>query len=188
MSVILLSLLAYLFGSLPFGKVAGYYHGLDIQRQGSGNIGFANAVRVLGWPTGLLVLLGDVCKGLLPVLLAREYITGPGLMFVGLTAIVGHIFPVWLRGKGGKGIATGLGVSLGISPLLGLLGLATYLVCIIAIRKSAPSSVIGAWSMPFWCLALGLGSYSLFYAALAVLALWTHRSNLRRLLRFANAS
>ena len=188
MAFALLVLLSYLFGSIPFGKVAGYFKGIDIQRAGSGNIGFANAVRVLGWPAGIMVLLGDVTKGLLPVLLAKDYLSDPQVMMVGLAAIAGHIYPVWLGGKGGKGIATGLGISLAINPLLGCLGFVSYLACITLLRKSAPSSVLGAWTMPFWSLTLGLRSYAVFYTALGLLAVWTHRTNLRQILGLANVS
>jgi glycerol-3-phosphate acyltransferase PlsY len=187
MEFLLLTLLAYLCGSVPFGKIVGYYKGIDIQKTGSGNIGFANAVRVLGWPSGTVVLAGDVAKGFLPVAVAQTYLGEAPVMAVAAAAIFGHIFPVWLKGKGGKGVATGLGASLAINPLLAALGVGVYLVSITILRKSAPSSIIGAWSMPFWCGAFGLYDLTVFYAALGVLALWTHRANIRQLLNLSYA-
>ena len=172
---------AYLSGSLPFGKIIGWRHGIDIQKQGSGNIGFANSVRVLGWRAGFLVLLGDVLKGFLPVLVA-VWLSPDGIlpMVAAVLAIAGHLFPVWLKFKGGKGIATGLGAILVINPLMALAGVAIYLICIVNLKKSAPSSLIATGSLPFLALVVGQENFW-FYAGLALLAIWTHRDNLRQL-------
>src|SRR4051812_28575572 len=106
--ILALALLGYLLGSIPFGKLLGLMRSIDIQKRGSGNIGFANAVRVLGWKMAVLVLAGDVLKGCAAVLIANQYLSQTGVLVVGVAALLGHVFPVWLHFKGGKGIATGL--------------------------------------------------------------------------------
>jgi glycerol-3-phosphate acyltransferase PlsY len=172
-------LLAYLSGSISFAKIIGNYYGVDIQKKGSGNVGFANAVRVLGWKPGSVVLVGDILKGFVPVIIATRYFATWQLAIIALAAIVGHLFPVWLKFRGGKGIATGLGVTLAISPALGLAAIAAYLLGIYYFRKSAPSSVVAAWSLPFCCVFF-VPEYISFYVGLAMLATWTHRSNLKQ--------
>lgn len=173
---------SYLCGSIPFGKIMGRLYGVDIQKHGSRNIGFANAVRVLGWRPGLIVLGGDVLKGYVPVIIAQHSLSGGEVLAVGAAALAGHIFPVWLRFRGGKGIATGLGITLALSPLLGALGLLLYLACVGIFRRSAPSSIIATLSLPLLCLAFE-PRYTLFFAGLALVCLWTHRTNLRQLHR-----
>lgn len=168
---------AYLCGSIPFAKLIGQYHGIDIQKQGSGNIGFANTVRVLGWQPGLLVLIGDSMKGYLPVALAAGLFSSSWLALIGLFAIIGHIFPIWLKFRGGKGIATGLGITLALQPVLALLGLGVYVLTLLLTRKSAVGSILAAWSIPAWCLAAG-STLGWFYLGLAIFATWTHRTNI----------
>jgi acyl phosphate:glycerol-3-phosphate acyltransferase len=175
---------AYICGSIPFGKLVGIYKGIDIQKHGSKNIGFANAVRVLGWRSGALVLIGDTIKGFAPVIVAKQYLNIHQLMIVALAAILGHIFPLWLRLKGGKGIATGLGITLALSPTVGILAILVYLLCFAVFKKSAPSSMIASCSLPLLCLAF-LPQYVLFYVGLAILALWTHRSNIQQMRKHA---
>jgi glycerol-3-phosphate acyltransferase PlsY len=178
---ILFVVLAYFSGSVPFAKIAGYFYGVDIQKKGSGNIGFANAVRVLGWKPGIAVLLGDVLKGFVPIAAASNYVSGPQLALVGLAAICGHLFPVWLKFKGGKGIATGLGVTFAINPVLGICGVSIYLLGFYFFRKSALSSIMAAWGLPLGCFFL-MPAYIGFYFSLALIATWTHRSNIRQVL------
>lgn len=182
MIFVALLLFSYLCGSIPFAKLVGLRYGIDIQKHGSGNVGFANAVRILGWKAGPVVLIGDVGKGLVPVVIAGQYLNTPQVLAVALAAVAGHIFPVWLRFKGGKGIATGLGVTLAINPLLGSLGILVYIMSLAAFKKSAPSSIIATWSLPLFCLAL-LPKYALFYLGMALLATWTHRFNIQRMRR-----
>lgn len=174
--------LAYLFGSIPFGKLVGKFYGIDIQKHGSGNIGFANVVRVLGWRAGLIVLIGDISKGLLPVIFAKPHLNSYEILAVALAAVLGHIFPIWLRFRGGKGVATGLGVTLAISPLLGACGLAVYLLGFITFRKSAQSSLTAIWCLPLLSLVI-LRQYALFYFGLALLGTWAHRHNIQEMIR-----
>src|SRR4051812_30895241 len=117
----LTAILAYLLGSVPTGKLIASLHGVDIQKKGSGNIGFANVLRVVGRVPAAIVLTIDVLKGFVPVAIAQQILGASGVQAVALLAIMGHVFPVWLKFKGGKGIATGLGVTLAISPVLAVL-------------------------------------------------------------------
>lgn len=184
MGFIALLVFSYLCGSIPFGKIIGLSRGIDIQKHGSRNIGFANAVRVLGWQPALLVLSGDILKGFIPVIIARRQLEAGQVLAVAAAALAGHIYPIWLRFKGGKGIATGLGVTLALSPLLGLCGIVLYAACVGIFRKSAPSSIVATLSLPLLCLAFE-PQYTLFYTGLAVLGLWTHRANLQHMHRKA---
>lgn len=176
--LILWILLAYLLGSIPFGKIVGKWRGIDIQKKGSGNIGFANAVRVLGWKDGLVILAGDVLKGFAPVYLAGQHLSYDQTLVVAFVAVMAHIFPIWLHFKGGKGVATGLGVSLAISPLVAIMGFITYLVTVAFVRKSGPSSIAASWSLVIWALILNplfLG----FAMVLAVTGTVTHWSYIK---------
>jgi glycerol-3-phosphate acyltransferase PlsY len=177
---LLLLILAYLLGSIPFGKLVGKQHGIDIQKHGSGNIGFANVQRNLGWGPGLIVLAGDILKGFIPVLIAEHYLPAYQVFTVGVVAVAGHIFPPWLKFRGGKGIATGFGVTLALNPVFGLIAAVIYLVALSYFRKSGPSSIAASWSLPLLCLFFS-PKYAWLYFALALLATWTHRTNLKAL-------
>ena len=179
MQTIICLILAYMCGSIPFGKLLGFTKNIDIQKQGSGNIGFANAVRVLGWPLGILVLVGDVAKGAIPVFIAKFVfdLPLPMLQLVALAAILGHIYPLWLKFKGGKGVATALGGLLVLNVQLAFAGLLVYLICFAIIKKSGVASVIGAWSLPFFATLL-TDTLVPFSLLLAIIATYTHRSNI----------
>lgn len=184
---------AYLLGSIPTGLVIARRRGVDLRAVGSGNIGATNVARALGRRSALLVLVLDALKGLVPVLGARQLdpeLCGPLppatlVALVGLCAIVGHMFPIFLRGKGGKGVATSLGVAFGLSPPLALLSLIVYALTYFATRLSSLGSLLGMWSFP--CLALAFATLPAAYVALSIataaLVTWRHRSNIGRLLR-----
>lgn len=175
-----LIVIAYLLGSIPSGKLIGFLHHKDIQKLGSGNIGFANAVRVLGWPSGIAVLVGDVLKSFLPLLIAKHIlqVTDGILMLMTYAAVIGHAFPVWLRFKGGKSIATGLGALLVIAPGLALVGIGVYCVVLAITHTSGKGSLAGAWSLPIVGL-IGHYDYPLFLLVLAIFASYTHRANIK---------
>lgn len=180
MQLVITILLAYLAGSIPFGKIISGRRGVDISKTGSGNIGTANVFRHLGWQAGVAVFVLDAAKGFIPVILASEYLNfyDNRLLLVGLAAVLGHIFPVWLKFKGGKGIATGFGVILATAPLLAIIGLLIYAFCLVVLRKSAPSSLAAVVCLP----VLGLfyrPDIAVFLLLFAVLAFWTHRINIR---------
>jgi len=179
-TVLAFVLISYLFGSVPFGKIVGNVYGVDIQQHGSGNIGFANVRRVLGWPPAVVVLVGDVLKGFAGPFAAQAYgLSVHEVMAVGAAAMAGSVFPVWLRFKGGKGIGTGLGITLAASLALGCLAAAIYLLSVGVLRSSGRASLVAAWAVPFLALALA-PDYALFFAVLAALATWTHRDKLKR--------
>ena len=179
LTVLTLVLGSYLVGSVPFGKIVGNIYGVDIQRHGSGNIGFANVRRVLGWPPAVVVLVGDVLKGFAPPFAAGAYgLSLHAVMAVGAATMAGSVFPVWLRFKGGKGIGAGLGVTLAVSFSLGSLAAAIYLLSLVLLRRSGRASLVSAWAVPLLALALA-PDYALFFAVLAALATWTHRDKLK---------
>jgi glycerol-3-phosphate acyltransferase PlsY len=185
---ILLCLGAYVLGSFPTGLLVARARGIDIRAVGSGNIGATNVARAMGKGWAVLVLIVDALKGFFPVWVAR-HLTGSHAALVvacaGLATIVGHMFTIFLRGHGGKGVATSLGVSLGLSPLLGLACLGVYALTYGLTRLSSLGSLLGIWTFPV--AALIHGGLALEYVALSVvvaaLVTFRHRQNVRRLLR-----
>lgn len=174
---IFLLALAYLLGSIPFGKIIAHSHGIDIQKRGSGNIGFANVRRIVGWQAGYITLAADITKGFAPTLLANIFLDTTFAFFIGIAAIVGHILPVWLKFRGGKGIATGLGVVLAISPIAGLIGAVVYAISCLATKVSSYSSLLGLIATAGVALYISPSSWWQ-YATFVLIALWTLRRNL----------
>ncbi len=181
--VVLAVVVSYLIGSIPVGYLLGRARGVDIRQHGSGNIGTTNVWRNLGPVAGVTALIGDAGKGLAAVLLGR-YLGGHGLELVcGLAAIVGHSWPVFLGFRGGKIIATGLGVFLGLSPVAALLALGLWLVVVAVFRYVSLGSIVAAVSMPVWMLILHQPpEYLAFAFVVAVIAVYKHIPNIRRLL------
>ncbi len=186
---ILLVGLAYLSGSVPYGYLLVLLVArVDVRRVGSGNIGAANAARAGGRRLGALVLALDVLKAVVPVLIARRLLAGsphaePWVMGTAVAAFVGHLFPVWLRFKGGKGVATGLGIFLVLAPWAALAGIATYAVLYALTRISSLGSLAGTAA----CCAVTFGAHGLQSPvpwtglALGLLIVLRHRENIRRL-------
>jgi acyl phosphate:glycerol-3-phosphate acyltransferase len=179
-----LSLFAYLLGSVPFGVLAGLLMGKDIRKTGSGNIGATNVLRTLGAVPGISVLLLDLLKGFVPVYLGTIYLGRPLLIIVvGLMAIIGHTFPVFLGFKGGKGAATGLGVLLGISPLLFLIT-ACFVAAVIALsRYVSLGTISGVILLVFLMYFFNQPvEYTVASFIVALLIIIKHVSNIKRLL------
>lgn len=196
---------AYLLGSIPFGLLIAKSHGKDLRKIGSGNIGATNVARALGKKWAYVCFVLDVLKGLLPMALmpvaglvdADSGPAGLGLwMLAGAAAILGHVFPVYLRFKGGKGVATSLGVVLGLWPYFTLSGAAAFAVwgvCLLTWRYVSLASIIAAVAFPFFLLASITVAepwsierlWPLLAAAtlLALLIVVRHRENIRRLLQ-----
>jgi acyl phosphate:glycerol-3-phosphate acyltransferase len=177
---------AYLVGAIPFGLiVTKLVAGTDVRAAGSGNIGATNVVRVAGKKLGAITLLLDALKGLAPVIGARAlHLDGPWLGGVALAAVLGHCFPVYLRFKGGKGVATGLGVFCALTPLAAAIGAACYAAIFALLRISS----LGSMTL----LATTLLATALIYpgwwllvteAVIAALIVARHRENLGRLIR-----
>jgi acyl phosphate:glycerol-3-phosphate acyltransferase len=183
-----LVVLAYLMGSIPFAIVVGkwLWH-VDVRDHGSGNVGTTNVFRVLGSRAGTLVLIGDMAKGFIPVALARLVFDLPPWMtlVVALAALFGHMHSIFLRGHGGKGVATGAGIVLALMPVVFVVTLAVFLVVLLTTRIVALGSICAA--LTFAVLALFYGDQPLSFKILAVLAsavvIYAHRSNIRRIVR-----
>lgn len=180
---LLLGLGAFLLGSIPFGYLAGRMRGIDLRQHGSGNIGATNTLRVLGVAPGIIVLLLDVLKGYLPVLLAGRLPLDPwGTMAAGLLAILGHTFSPFLGFRGGKGIATSLGVLLGLSPPVAGASLLAFLLVVLATRYVSLGSIVAAITQAalFWVWHHP-APYRLLGLLAALFVLVKHRDNIGRL-------
>jgi len=180
---------SYLVGAIPFGLIIGKkVQGLDIRKAGSGNTGAANVAREVGTAWGIAALVADALKGFIPVAFCGPLLGGPmGFHeplqgFVGFAAVLGHQFPVYTHGQGGKGVATALGVFLAISPISCLFAGILFLALAGAARYISLGSIIAALSMPVW---LFLGAHSDFVLlasiAISVLIVLRHRDNIWRL-------
>jgi len=183
--------IAYLAGSIPSAYIAGKLRGVDLRQHGSGNLGATNVVRVLGPGTGGVVFLADVLKGFLPVYFLPIYTETlqPGLwaLVYGAAAILGHVKPIFLLGKGGgKGVATATGVFLALAPVPMLLSMALWILVFSISRYVSLASLFGATVLPIAILAWYREPRSpVFVASLIIAAFvfWTHRANIGRLRR-----
>jgi acyl phosphate:glycerol-3-phosphate acyltransferase len=181
--------LSYLLGSIPTSYLIGkYLHGLDLRQHGSGNLGATNAFRVLGPGSALPVVLVDIGKGFLPAWLFGR-LAGAGFgwtLAFGAAAILGHMFSVWVRFRGGKGMATGAGVYLALAPWAVLAGLVLWLTLTFATGYVSVGSIAAAATLPLLvALTPHAGGAALvwFSLALGAFVVWAHRGNIRRLLR-----
>ncbi len=185
---ILIIILSYLLGSIPTGFLIGkYLKNIDLRTIGSGSTGATNVLRNVGkWPA-LFVFIIDVGKGLIAVKIA-QYFTDQGLLEVlaGISAIAGHIWPIWLRGKGGKAVATGLGMFLALSWKVGLASLGIFLIVLAKTKFVSLSSISAAIILPvlmFFYLDNLLHSYFFISLIVSLLVIWKHRTNITRLLK-----
>ena len=196
-----LVLIAYLFGSLPIGLMVGrMVKGIDVRDYGSGNIGASNVWRTMGPLWGIAVFMFDFCKGYLPTLLARGVPVVPDWLpmphfaaapssapawlpvVVGLAAIMGHNFSPFLRFKGGKGVATSLGVAFGLSPTAAAAGFLVWCACLLATRIISISSMVGAVVASLVLVRFHHDPAHLAFAVLVTLSvILKHRSNMQRL-------
>ena len=180
--------LGYLLGSFPSGYLAGRWcAGVDIRQLGSGSTGATNVLRQVGKGPALVVFVVDVFKGSAAVILARALL-GAGaygwLVAAGLAALAGHIWPIWLGGKGGKAVATGFGMLLGLVPAVGMACLGVFLTSLALSRIVSISSVLAAAALPLLMAGAGApGAYLGLGVVAAVMVIWRHRSNLSRLLK-----
>ena len=189
---------SYLLGSIPFGYLAGRIAGIDIRKAGSGNIGATNVLRVLGKRYGYPVFVLDFLKGLGAVRIAmaiamavRPESTSPQVVGVlaAVSAVIGHSFPIWLKFRGGKGVATSAGALFGLMPLAMVIGGAIWILTFLLTRYVSAASVTTAVALPFVIAIITWLNQSngkaLFYSSLCIAAvvIWRHHSNLSRLMR-----
>jgi glycerol-3-phosphate acyltransferase PlsY len=194
-NTVLVYTLAYLLGSIPAAVWIGkYFHNIDVREHGSGNAGTSNTIRVLGWKTGIPVLLIDLGKGWLATMLPVFFkLTEPGTalmtnlqILAGVTAIIGHIFPAFAGFRGGKGVATAFGVLLALQPLLTISCFGVFLVVLFSTGIVSVSSMSAGIAFPLLLfLAFDTQStmFRLFSIFVAIALIITHRKNIARLLR-----
>ena len=196
--IIIGGILAYFIGSIPtavwFGRIV---HRIDIRDHGSGNPGATNTFRVLGKRAGTIVMLVDIAKGLLAtflatILLRMGVIPEDKLIITklvyGMIAVIGHIFPVFLRFRGGKGVATLLGMMIGIEPVVALFSALIFLVVLLTTKYVSLSSMLGALSFPLMLVFIkkfqsGEPILVAFGFFLALVVIWSHHKNIKRLLQ-----
>ena len=185
LSSLLLLALGYLLGSMPNGYLAGrWLKDIDLRQCGSGSTGATNVLRNVGKGPALVVFLLDVGKGALAVLLAKSFGLNDWVqVLAGLAALAGHIWPVWLGWKGGKAVATGLGMFLGLAWPVGLACFGLFMAVISISRIVSLSSVVAAIGLPVLMLISGGSSAYLVVSLVAsLMVLWRHRSNIERLI------
>lgn len=173
----------YVLGTIPFGLLAGRLKGVDLRTLGSGNIGAANAFRNLGRGWGIAVMAGDIGKGVAGALIGRALTDDPWPILVGAAVMLGAIFPVWLRFRGGKGVAAGGGVMIGLFPLVALCLLPVWLLIVLLVRMTSLAGILTALAFTPVALAFGYSwPYLVLAGAMSLLVLVRHRANIGRLL------
>ncbi|RII26378.1 MAG: acyl-phosphate glycerol 3-phosphate acyltransferase [Geobacter sp.] len=181
---IILTVGAYLVGSVPTGLLlAKLIGGVDIRNAGSGNIGATNVYRTLGRKVGIITLVGDCLKGLLPVVFARQMgLPVEWVAVIGAAAFLGHVYTIFLGFKGGKGVATALGVFLALAPLAVLGALAVFIIVILKWRYVSLASISAAAAMPVFIILQGNHpSVVAMTLMIAALVIYKHRENIGRL-------
>ena len=190
-------IVSYLLGSIPFGYIAGRIAGIDIRTAGIGNVGATNVVRVLGKRYGYPVFALDVLKGFgavkISMVMSGQHLewNSPEIsgMVGAIFSVLGHVFPPWLKFKGGKGVATAAGALLALMPIATLIGVAVWIIVFWLTRYVSLASVVATAALPIVILVIGSADGHsgrlLVYSSVCVAALviWRHRSNLSRLLR-----
>lgn len=175
---------AYALGAIPFGYLAGRARGVDIRTVGSRNVGATNVFRTLGRPIGIAVMAADIAKGVAAVMLARAFTDDPWPLVAAGAAVLGHVYPVWLRFRGGKGVAVGCGVAAGLMPLAVLVLVPVWVAVIGVTRYVSLGSIIAAAALTPTVWAFGYGWPTVAFAGLVSAAVIArHHANIRRLLR-----
>jgi len=183
MYTILFGLLAYLMGSIPCGVLVAKTKSINIKEHGSGNIGATNIARTLGKKEGFITLLGDSFKGILALWICSFYLKSPlKLAIIGFMAFLGHLFPIFLKFKGGKGVATGLGIFLFLTPIAALGSIIVFSITLLFCRYVSLSSILGALALPSAGIILGVPqAYIVTGLIISILIIIKHRENIVRL-------
>ena len=181
MDYFIVGIVSYLMGSIPFGLIlTKIFLNKDIREIGSGNIGATNALRTGNKLIGYSTLILDIAKAIIPVIFVK--INYPDLIYIAsLCAFLGHVFPIWLKFKGGKGVATYVGILFSINLLLGIIFAASWGIIFLMFRYSSLSSIIGSISIPIYILMTDEISNAIFFSIMFVLIFFTHRENIKRL-------
>jgi len=181
MEYIVIAFVSYLMGSIPFGFVlTKVFLKKDIRDIGSGNIGATNALRTGNKFVGYITLILDISKAVIPVIFVK--FNYPDLLFIAsLCAFLGHVFPIWLKFKGGKGVATYVGILFSINIILGAVFVISWLIVFVITKYSSLSSIIGTMTVPGYLLITGQNNNIIFFAIMFVLIVFTHRENIKRL-------
>jgi glycerol-3-phosphate acyltransferase PlsY len=181
MDYLVVGIASYLMGSIPFGLIlTKIFLKKDIREIGSGNIGATNALRTGNKFIGYSTLILDIAKAIIPVIYVK--INYPDLIYIAsLCAFLGHVFPIWLKFKGGKGVATYVGILFSINIILGLIFVASWAIIFLLFKYSSLSSIIGSLSVPIYILITGQINDAIFFAIMFILIFFTHRENIKRL-------
>ena len=186
MTITILALISYLFGAIPFGLLVARLHGVDIRSKGSGNIGATNVFRVIGKGWGIFTFVLDALKGFIPAFVfpLLGNLSGEWGVLLGMAAIMGHTFPIYLKFKGGKGVATSSGMLLGVAPLAVGIGFLCWVACLAISRYVSLSSILAALvvAVVVWIQGDKGLIVNIAITILSLLVVWLHRANVKRLL------
>ena len=181
MDIFLIGIISYLMGSIPFGFIlTKIFLKKDIREIGSGNIGATNALRTGNKSIGYATLILDVLKAVTPVIYVKVFYQD-FLYLASLCAFLGHVFPIWLKFKGGKGVATYVGILFAINFYFGIVFTITWFVTFFISKYSSLSSLVGAASIPIYLLILTQFNQVIFFTIMLVLIFFTHKENIKRL-------
>ena len=181
MDYLVVGIASYLMGSIPFGLIlTKIFLNKDIREIGSGNIGATNALRTCNKLIGYSTLILDITKAIIPVIYVK--VNFPELIYIAsLCAFLGHVFPLWLKFKGGKGVATYVGILFSVNFLLGFIFVSSWGIIFLISRYSSLSSIIASMSVPIYILITGQLSNAIFFGIMFILIFFTHRENIKRL-------
>ena len=182
MDILIIGIISYLMGSIPFGLIlTKFFLKKDIRKIGSGNIGATNVFRTGNKNIGYATLVLDILKAIIPVIYVKFYF--PDYIFIAsLCIFLGHVFPIWLIFKGGKGVATYVGILFSIDIYFGLIFGLTWLITFLFSRFSSLSSLIASLSIPIYLLVLSQYDKVIFFTIMFVLIFFTHKENIKRLI------
>ena len=181
MDFLVVGIASYLMGSIPFGLIlTKLFLNKDIREIGSGNIGATNALRTGNKLIGYSTLIFDIAKAIIPVIYVK--FNYPDLIYIAsLCAFLGHVFPIWLKFKGGKGVATYVGILFSINIILGLVFVSSWVFIFLLSKYSSLSSIIASLLVPIYILITGQINDAIFFAIMFILIFFTHRENIKRL-------
>lgn len=184
MEKIFIIIISYLLGSIPFGVLISRQKGIDLQRTGSGNIGATNVLRTAGKGAAVLTLIGDMMKGSLSIFLAKKFLNEPWIALSGIAVMLGHIFPLFLKFRGGKGVATAFGTILIYSPVVAVISVFLWAMVVYIFRYSSLGAIVTFLSLPVIIFILDPDKnkiiFSMFVTSIIILR---HKENIVRLFK-----